>query len=338
MIATAVPDEPQRWVWGRSFGRGELILVPEAMAFYGTGHHPVTGHGVAYETSSGCALGGSVEEAIPHGLLEVAERDAFLLTWYGRLPVPETDLSTAADRRVGLLAAAITAEKGYRPRAFDMTMEQGIPAVLALALAPERAGDGEPALPCAAAAHPDPETALRSALYEVGPGVPHVRRRWAEPGAAERVRRMLADPFEVRMLTGRVLLHAAPEAAARLGFLTGAAPSRRVADVGRRERGGFAADDLRDNVHEAVARYAASGLVGLVVIVGLVVDQTAAEHRAGGLRCVKVLISGTLPMTFGHRNRRVTGLPRLHRVPHLLGLRERPLTDAEINPHPHPFP
>ena len=41
---------------------------------------------MVYETSNGCALGGCFEEATAHGLLEVAERDAFLITWYGRMP------------------------------------------------------------------------------------------------------------------------------------------------------------------------------------------------------------------------------------------------------------
>jgi len=68
------------------------------------------------------------------------------------------------------------------------------------------------------------------------------------------------------------------------------------------------------------------------------VDQTSPEHRAGGFVCVKVIIPGTLPMTFGHHHRRVDGLPRLATVPHRLGYAARPLAPSDLNPHPHPFP
>ena len=46
-------------------------------------------------TSNGCALGGSLEEAILYGLFELIERDNFLLAWYCRRPCrqiePHTD-------------------------------------------------------------------------------------------------------------------------------------------------------------------------------------------------------------------------------------------------------
>ena len=66
------------WVWGYSFLQERPILVPELLAYYSLGY----GEGFVYETSNGCALGGSLEEAIFHAILEVVERDSFLLTWY----------------------------------------------------------------------------------------------------------------------------------------------------------------------------------------------------------------------------------------------------------------
>jgi ribosomal protein S12 methylthiotransferase accessory factor len=43
-------------------------------------------------------------------------------------------------------------------------------------------------------------------------------------------------------------------------------------------------------------------------------------------------------MTFGHGLRRTNGLERLRQIPRQLGYRATPLTEAEINPYPHPFP
>jgi ribosomal protein S12 methylthiotransferase accessory factor len=48
------------------------------------------------------------------------------------------------------------------------------------------------------------------------------------------------------------------------------------------------------------------------------------------------MVPGALPMTFGHHNRRIHGLPRLFQVPRLLGYHD--LAPEDINPHPHPFP
>ncbi|MDT0344998.1 TOMM precursor leader peptide-binding protein [Streptomyces litchfieldiae] len=317
------PEAPLRWVWGWSFARGEPLLVPETLAYR------EAGRGFVYETSNGCALGGSLEEAILYGLLEVAERDAFLLTWYARLPAPEIELSTAADRTVPLLAATVRAETGYRVRAFDISTEQGIPCVWAMAVNP--ADDGRPALVCAGGSHADPETAISGALHELSPALTTLLGRYADEDETARARRMAADPALVRGMDDHALLYANPGAAARLDFLTAAQPSRKTADIGQ-EPGGFAADDLRENLREAVRRFTRHGMDVIVV------DQTAAEHRAGGLRCVKVLVPGALPLTFGHAHRRVTGLPRLPAAPVRLGHRDRPLAPEEVNPHPHPLP
>ena len=48
------------------------------------------------ESSNGCASGGSPEEAVYFGLMEVVERDAFLLAWYGQVPLTEIDPATSA--------------------------------------------------------------------------------------------------------------------------------------------------------------------------------------------------------------------------------------------------
>jgi ribosomal protein S12 methylthiotransferase accessory factor len=70
----------------------------------------------------------------------------------------------------------------------------------------------------------------------------------------------------------------------------------------------------------------------------IVVDQTTPELKRNELYCVKVLIPGMLPMTFGHHLTRVTGLERVLKVPVLLGYAKQPLLLEQLNPHPHPFP
>lgn len=141
---------------------------------------------------------------------------------------------------------------------------------------------------------------------------------------------MVDDPALVTTMADHSLLYAHPAAFARLDFLTGTTETRSVAELGQPT--GFANADLRDDLGELLRRFLSTGLDVVVV------DQTTPEHRAGDLFCVKVIVPGMLPMTFGHDFRRVDGIPRLYRVPRLLGYVDEPLTPADINPDPHPFP
>jgi ribosomal protein S12 methylthiotransferase accessory factor len=316
-----------RWVWGYSFARRAPILVPEATAYYRVHSHDPDDRPFFYEISNGCALGGCLEEAILFGILEVAERDAFLMTWYARLPVPRIDLTSAPDRAIPMQAAAISADTGYEILAFDTTMEQGIPCAWTMAVSPDGSG---PVATSSAGSHLTLERAVLSALSELGPILTTEIRDY--PENRERGRRMAADPSLVVKMQDHSVLHAAPEAFDRLGFLTGTTAVRDLSDVSSNDADAFRNADLRTDLLTVIQRYLD---VDMDVII---VDQTAPEQRAGGLSCVKVLIPGALPMTFGHRNRRVDGLPRLLNVPHSLGHQPRPLHHDELNQDPHPFP
>ena len=92
------PDRPIKWVWGYSLLQDRAILVPEILAYYSLG----CGDGFVYETSNGCALGGSLEEAIFYGIMEVIERDSFLLTWYSKMALPRLDPYSCDDEEIKL--------------------------------------------------------------------------------------------------------------------------------------------------------------------------------------------------------------------------------------------
>ncbi|MEV4613547.1 TOMM precursor leader peptide-binding protein [Kitasatospora sp. NPDC049258] len=332
------PERPYRryhddleldWVWGYSFARAAPVLVPESYAYYGVHHGDPARRPFVHEVSNGCALGGSLEEAILHGLFELAERDAFLMTWYARMAVPRVDLAGARDRTLPLLAERIEHQLGYRVRAFDTTLEHGLPSVWVMAVdatpSPERAR-----VMCAAGAHPDPERALAAALLELAPGV-----AWQSAGFAqdrERAAAMVADPSLVRAMPDHALQATHPDAWSRFAFLDGDQEARPIAEAfggaARRTPG----SDLRAELDHWAGRYLGTGLDVIAV------DQTTPEQRLGGFHCAKVIVPGLLPMTFGHANRRVHGLPRVRSVPALLGYASQPLADTDLNPHPHPFP
>ena len=154
------PDRSINWVWGYSFLQERPILVPELLAYYSLG----CGQGFVYETSNGCALGGSLEEAIFYGILEVVERDSFLMTWYAELPLPRLDPYSANDQELKLMIDRVRAVGGYDLYFYNSTMEHGIPSVWAMAKNRKQKGLN---IICAAGAHLDPVRAVKSAIHEL---------------------------------------------------------------------------------------------------------------------------------------------------------------------------
>ncbi|MBO9608217.1 MAG: TOMM precursor leader peptide-binding protein [Paenibacillaceae bacterium] len=314
-------DHPIDWVWGYSFGRERPILVPELLAYYSMG----CGQGLVFETSNGCALGGTMEEAIFYGMLEAVERDSFLMAWYAELPLPRIDPYSVNDPELHVMIGRLRAVAGYDVHLYNSTMEHGIPSIWAIAKNNKQRGLN---LLCAAGAHPDPVRAVKSAIHELAGMLLSFEGKF-ETNRGE-YERMLHDPNQVRHMEDHSMLYGLPQAEERLRFLLDEnRPLQTFAgEFGPKARHADLTADLTDLI-EAFRR------INLDVIV---VDQTTPEIARNGLYCVKVLIPGLLPMTFGYHLTRLTGLERVLRVPAELGYRKEMLTPRQLNPHPHPFP
>jgi ribosomal protein S12 methylthiotransferase accessory factor len=315
------PDQQIDWVWGYSFMKERPILVPELLAYYSSG----CGHGFVYETSNGCALGGSLEEAIFYGILEVVERDSFLMTWYAQLPIPRLDPYSAGDLELNLMVERLKEVAGYDVYLFNSTMEHGIPSVWALAKNRTQEGVN---LICAAGAHSDPVRAVKSALHEVAGMLLTLNDKFKE--SREQYERMLHDPFLVQQMEDHSMLYSLPQAEERLHFLLDNHRPLRTFEEEFKPK--VRHTDLTDDLKEFLQIFRQLNLDVIVV------DQTTPETVRNGLYCVKVLIPGMLPMTFGQHLIRLTGLERVFRIPVDLAYTKEPLTPEQLNPHPHPFP
>lgn len=319
------------WVWGYSFKQQHSILVPEQYAYYGLSDLSENSNNsyFVHETSNGCALGTCLEEAIFHGILEVAERDAFLMTWYAQLSLPRLDLRSATNPLVGLLIEHLEYTTGYTIHVFNSTLDHGIPCCWLMAV-DEQDLDGKPKVFCHAGSHPHPEHAVISALFELD-----AMLKWPHDWSykeQEHAWEMLDNPLAVQTMEDHAGLYLLPEAFERLSFLYHSQQQQTFQEA----FGDFyhrpPCLDLRDDLSRLIDHY-----LGLGIDI-IVVDQTTPEHAVQDFRCVKVIMPGMLPMTFGYEHRRISGFKRLSQLPYQLGYSTRPLTDAEINPHPHPFP
>ncbi|MFD9405885.1 TOMM precursor leader peptide-binding protein [Streptomyces sp. NPDC059989] len=333
--SSTVPYTPQLeldWVHGWSLTHDRPAAVPEHVAYW----DPSPGRPrVVYECSSGCGLGNSPAEAALYGLFEIAERDAFLMAWYAATPLVRVALP-AGDEQVTHLADR-AAQAGYRLSLLDATNDFGIPAVIAVARhRDERAR--APQVFVAAGAHHDPRVAVRSAVVEVVTNVFNApQRALAEPEQYDprRLRPMLDEPALVTSLDDHTALYTLPEARPRLDFLCADGRSAGAGADWREVWPGAPAPvkDIGALLDRTVRRLAGLGLE--VVVVGQ--DEAGVRDRLG-LHCVKAVVPGSLPMTFGHVNRRTRGLPRLLEVPHRLGRASGPLRYEDLALHPHPFP
>ncbi|WP_053913739.1 TOMM precursor leader peptide-binding protein [Streptomyces sp. SCSIO 75703] len=319
------PDRPVPWVWGWSLRDARPRPVPEVLAYY---HKPGIEHRFVQESSNGCASGGSLEEAVLGGLMEVVERDAFLLAWHGRQPLPEIDPSSSADPHTRIMVERM-ALYGYRARFFDTRITFPVPVVTGVA---ERF-DGGPGRMCfGAGAALDPEAALAAALCEIATDSVQLLQRFERDEAAYRA--MAEDHEKITSLHDHPLVYAVPEMGRHADFLLRpAAPpgTRSVADL-RWAKADGSGPDVRDDLLAAAGAVISAGFDVVVV------DQTAPEQRALGLHTVKVLVPGLLPLDFGWTRQRARHLPRTRTALREAGLRPDDLTESGLHPGPHPFP
>lgn len=251
------------WAEGRDLFTGAARLVPWDLvaADYTLAGAP---DGPLQATTNGLASGNHPLEALSHALCEAIERDALAL--WRLLPAAAQDataldLSTAGE---GLRRALLDrfAAAGVALRAFDVTSDIGVPAVLCLAASEDEAADeAQPEL--GSGCHPDPEVALARAVAEAAQA-----RLTRIAGARDDLEPDSYDPAR----------RAAWCAAAR-EWLRGP-PGRRGLDA----MPGCAGPSLRADLEAVLARLAAAGLGEAAWV-----DLTRPEI---GLPVVRVVVPG----------------------------------------------
>ncbi|WBB77315.1 TOMM precursor leader peptide-binding protein [Micromonospora sp. WMMD882] len=314
------PHTPTGWALAHSVLTGRAVHLPFHVAYYGATQRPGTGPAFVYENSNGCALGAGVEEALLAALLEVAERDAFLTAWYSRTPLPEIDL----DRVTGADAAALRGLRhrtGRELRAFQVVGPFGVPVVLLVSLADDPA---VPATLVTAGCALTVSRALRGAVQEMAAAAPAITMMYRQQRPSGQA---LARPALVRHMTDHALVAGLPEARGRFDFLL--APAGRPAPVPATHvpRGDVAAD--------LAAMLDVARADGQEVFV---VDHTTSELHRLGLRCVKAVVPGTTPMTFGHSHRRMPTSAAIARFRLRNGVGPTVTAGEEVRHEPHPFP
>src|SRR5215468_6767709 len=149
---------PVEWVEAASPDGMDTALVPAACVYIGYFERGDE-RAFAVADSNGCAAGATPEQATVSAFLELVERDATSIWWYGRHARPAFDPAAVAG------AEDLLASLEARPRSvhlLDLTTDLGIPVCAAISA--EAGGD---AVAVGAAAHFDASRAAVAALTEM---------------------------------------------------------------------------------------------------------------------------------------------------------------------------
>ncbi|WP_162452869.1 TOMM precursor leader peptide-binding protein [Phytoactinopolyspora mesophila] len=313
------------WVWGWSLRDRRSLLLPEQIVYYLD--HRTDHRNTVQECSNGCASGSSATEAVLHGLLELIERDAFLISWYSGLTPDEIDLDTVTHPLVRQMRAQVDL-LGFDLRCFDIRQDLPVPAVGAVAV---RRDDGLGTLCFAGGASLDPEDAVRAAVCEVASYVPGFADRVAD--SREHLELMTTDYRHVTELSHHALLFGMPEMAPHAQHWLRQAEQVAIDELYADWTSGRPpVTDLRQPVSEIVSLLAERGHDTVVV------DQTTPEQQDMGLHTVATVVPGLVPIDFGWARQRALTLPRTRWAPYRAGHATRPLTSDQLHLVPHPFP
>lgn len=332
-VDPVTPGTAMDWVWGHDLASGEPMLVPADIGFYQYEYRykldrfarrrenaEVSRH-FFHDSSSGCALGSSLEEATLHSLLELTERDAFLLAWHRARPLPVIATSSITDPLSRRLLELIEA-RGFEPNLLAATQDIDLPVVWGVAVNRVRPF---PATYSAAGSGVDPTSVVRNALWELAQLV-------TEPVDWDRaaVERMVDDPWLMEKLDDHLRLYALPERRDRVATVLNG-PQVPLAEAFPGWPGRFrdaAGGDVRGALEYVAGLFGSAGLDRIVVV-----NQSTREHADLGVVAAKAVVPGITPLCFGHAHQRLAGLPRLEAALAATGQAHR------RSPYdPHPFP
>lgn len=309
------PTRVEAWVWGVALPANQPVALPVERVFA----MPRVEHPVDCSLVSGFATGTCYAEAAERGLRETLERDAFMAAWHARLPAQRL-LLEREDPELGPLLAAFEACE-LELRLASVRLDHGLELVIALSSS-ER--PGEAAMCVSASADFDLRRAAHGALREQVTSR-HLLASLVREAQGHFPR---GAPEELQRMGDHGLLYARAEQREALAPWWEGEGTRTLPPPGS---GSEAPEGPRARLDALVDRLARLELRVYTV------DLTPPELGALGLRVVKALVPGTLPVQFDSRFPHLGG-ERLAGLPQRLGLRDAPLGFDDLRSTPHPFP
>lgn len=299
------------WVEGVRLPDGDPAWLPAQLVYLGAvGDEPR----ICRTTSSGLACHTNRADATLAALLELLERDAFMLTWKARLSWPLLDWRT--NDELADFERKFVEPTGLRANAVDLSRVWDVPCAAAVVRSD---APGTAPLGVGAAAGVTVERAVSKALDEATRV-----RTWAE--ALHRYAEPAPDPRDIRDFDDHIRFYADRRNAPGVAFLDESSRRRDVARVPAL-RGGSA----EERIVSLCAR------LGRRSMSAYMVDVTSPDVAEAGVSVVRIVAPELCALDVEHAAPLLGGR-RLYEEPRRLGLRTHALSEGELNPDPHPFP
>jgi ribosomal protein S12 methylthiotransferase accessory factor len=207
---------------------------------------------------------------------------------------------------------------GYDVTLMDMTLDAGIPTVLAISRGQE---SDTPALVPAGSASLDPEDAIRKSLEELE----HTREYCHKIQVDAGQRDGLPEGEEINDQSGHLRFWCSHEHVHLADFLFRSQIRKNADEIVNLSTG-----DARQDLQRLLTKVGATGHRVLLS------ELTTPDVADCGLSVIRAMIPGYHPLVVGH-NLRSLGGERLWTVPQLLGHEGVTRTTGD-NPVPHPYP
>lgn len=211
-------DSTFTWIQARSVTKGEPVLVPGQIFLSGRDGQFKDEPMIRTPITTGLATWPTKEGAILRGVLEIIERDAYMIAWLNQLRLPRLDLEKIAIARSSLLNLIERCRQyGLEPRAIRLVTDAPTYAVCASV---EDTYGNAPGITIGLKAHYDLGRAVEGALLEAlrirqnirrrldsdgewqdhkDPGhIDHMERThyWAKPGRDQKLRFLFGEPTD----------------------------------------------------------------------------------------------------------------------------------------------
>lgn len=298
-----------RWVQGERLADNSAVHVPAQLVYLSYDMRDVPF--IRAPISTGLAAGIERAAAVRRGLLEIVERDAFMIHFLTRSPLPKLRIADR-DGPIGTLLDRLS-RAGLTWHLLDARTDIGIPVVIAILTDPH----GTPAVTVAAAARAEASDAVQDALEEAIQTrlyQQYLRERTAGGGPSTDTAASEVDR------ESRLLAWSEPGSATGLDFWTETEETTTLAVLDA----------------ETAAVESVPDTVGQQWDVS-VVDVTTRDVAATGFEVVRVVAPTAQPL-YLREEHRYWELDRLATVPVVCGYREEPPSHAELTEQPHPFP
>lgn len=300
-----------RWVEGYSLTANKRKWVPAAVAWDAYLPQSAEEEAICFGLMTGSAAGATLEQAMISGLLEIIERDAFMIMWYNSLSLPRLDICHSAIARP---FQELLDRNRFDLTVMDTTSDLGIPSVFGLLMT----RDGKVSV--GGSARLSMEGAIGKALMEISQLFIGNKMQIYSKSIPSLL------PHQVTDYGLRLPYYEQPFAYEELMFTAASSAVRSVPPPPPISEGSEA-----EQLEYLVNQFAKQGLEVLCV------DLTTDDVRELGMHVVKMIVPGTVQLPRSENERLITS-KRIYETPVKLGLRAGPISPQQLNCSPHPFP